>query len=159
MAARKLSPGKIVILLLALVFFLGIGTITLVGKRLTPSPYACHTQTLQTLDNLAGARFTVSHTTCQDYTHKQFVSVYAQRFVAPGAPFYAHWFNKPTLLFRYHPGSQTSPPPVLSKTAAHTVLISVPRVSKVDDQRRQWLGVTIQYRIRHAEHPLVARPD
>lgn len=156
MAARKLSPGKIVILLLTLVFFLGIGTIALVGKRLAPSPYACRTQTLQTLNNLAGARFTVSYTKCADYTHKQFVSVYVQRFVAPGAPFYAHWFNAPALLFRYHPESADSPTPTLSQTAPHTVQISVPRVSKVDDRRGQWLGLAIRYRIGHVDHPLIA---
>lgn len=155
MAARKLSPGKIVILLLAMVFLLGVGTVALVGKRLTPSPYVCQTQTLQTLHHLARAHFTVSHTTCQDYTHKQFISVYVQRSVAPGAPFYAHWFNKPTLLFRYHPESRTSPPPVLSQTAAHTVQIAVSRISRLDYQRPEWLGLTIQYRIGHIDHPLV----
>lgn len=155
MAVRKLSPGKIVILLLALVFFLGIGTVALVGKRLTPSPYTCHTQTLQSLNHFAGAHFTVSHTACQDYTHKQFISVYVQRSVGPHAPFYAHWFNKPTLLFRYHPESATAPPPALTQVAAHTVQISVPSVSKVDYKRPQWLQLTIRYSIGHVGHPPV----
>lgn len=156
MAAFQLSPGKIIILLLALVLFLGIGTVALVGKRLTPSPYACDTHTLQSLNHLADAHFTVSHTTCQDYTHKQFISVYVQRSVAPGAPFYAHWFNKPTLLFRYHPVSQSAPLPVLSQTGAHAIKISVPRVSQIDYQRPQWLRLNIRYQIGHVDHPLIA---
>lgn len=155
MAARKISPGKIIILLVAVVFFLGFGTVALVGKHLTPSPYACQTQTLKTYRNLASGHFTVSHTTCQDYTHKQFISVYVQRVVAPGAPFFDHWFNKPTLLFRYHPESKTAPPPVLSQTGAHTVQISVPRISRLDDQRPKWLSLTIHYHIGHIDHPLV----
>lgn len=155
MATRKFSPGKVIILLLAFVFLMGIGTIALVGRRMVPSPYACRTQTLQSLPNLAGAHFTVTHTQCEDYTHKQFVSVYVQRFVAPGAPFYAHWFNKPALLFRYHPESDHAPLPVLAQTAPQVVAISVPRVSYVDDRRRQWLGLTIHYRIGYVDHPLV----
>ena len=156
MTARKLSPGKVIILLLALVFLLGVGTLTLVGKRMVPSPYACQTQTLQSLPNLAGARFTVTHTQCQDYSHKQFVSVYVQRIVAPGAPFYAHWFNKPVLIFRYHPESENAPQPALSQTAKHDVLISVDRVSQVDERRPRWLGLTIHYHIGHVDHPLFA---
>jgi hypothetical protein len=155
MAAPKFSPGKIIILLLAFVFLMGIGTLTLVGRRMVPSPYACRTQTLQSLPSLAGAHFTVTHTECEDYTHKQFVSIYVQRFVAPGAPFYAHWFNKPALLFRYHPESDNSPLPVLAQTAAHVVQISVPRVSYVDDRRRQWLDLRIHYRIGHVDHPVI----
>lgn len=156
MTARKLSPGKVIILLLALVFLLGVGTLTLVGKRMVPSPYACQTQTLQTLPNLAGARFTVTHTQCQDYSHKQFVSVYVQRIVAPGAPFYAHWFNKPVLIFRYHPESENAPQPALSQTAKHELLISVARVSQIDVRRRRWLGLTIHFNIGHVDHPLFA---
>jgi hypothetical protein len=154
--ARKLSPGKVIILLLTLVFLLGMGTITLLGRRLMPSPYACRSQTLQTVPNLAGGRFTIVHTQCQDYTHKQFVSVFVRRYVAPGAPFYAHWFNKQVLIFRYHPESATAPTPVLTQTASHVVQISVPRVVQIDDRRRQWLGLTLQYRIGHVDHPLVA---
>lgn len=153
MATRKLSPGKLIILLLGFVFLLGIGTLTLLGKRMLPSPYACRTQTLQTFPRLAGAHFTVTHTQCEDYTHKQFVSVYVQRFVAPAAPFYAHWFNKPALLFRYHPENADSPLPVLTQSANHAVQISIPRVWQVDDRRRQWLSLTIHYRIGHVDHP------
>lgn len=156
MPARKLSPGKVIILLLAFVFVLGMGTITLLGKRLMPSPYVCQSQTLQTLPNLAGGRFTVVHTQCRDYTRKQFVSVFVQRYVAPGAPFYAHWFNKPVLLFRYHPESANAPTPVLTQASSHVVRISVPRVVQVDDRRPQWLGLTLQYSIGHVDHPLIA---
>jgi hypothetical protein len=156
MAARKLSPGKIIILLLTLVFLLGMGTIAVLGRRMVPSPYACQTQNVQTFPQLAGARFSVTHTRCQDYTHKQFVSVYVQRFVAPGSPFYKHWFNKPALLFRYHPETSEGPMPTLSQTASHVVEISVPRVAQIDDRRRQWLSLTIHYRVGHVDHPLVA---
>lgn len=159
MAARKLSPGKIIILLLAFVFLLGVGTITLLGRKLTPSPYDCQSQTLQTIPRLAGAQFTVTHTQCQDYTHKQFVSVYVRRYVPPGALFYMHWFNKPVLIFRYHPESAHSPQPVLSQTARHVVQIAVPRVSQIDDRRRQWLSLTIHYRIGHVDHPRIAGHD
>ena len=159
MAVRKLSPGKVVILLLALVFLLGIGTITVVGKRLTPSPYACQTQTVQTIKNLAGGRFTITRTACRDYTHKKFVSVYVQRFVAPHAPFYDHWFNPLTLLFRYHPESGSAQLPVLSQNGSHTVVISVPRVSQVDQQRPQWLHLNIHYSIGHVDHPTIAGHD
>ena len=156
MAARKFSPGKIIILLLALVFLLGMGTIVVVSHRMAPSPYACHTQTVQSFPQLAGARFTVTHTQCQDYTHKQFVSVYVQRFVAPGAPFYKHWFNKPVLLFRYHPETANGPMPTLTQTAGDAVEISVSRVVQIDDRRRQWLGLTIHYHVGQVDHPLVA---
>lgn len=159
MAVRKLSPGKIVILLLALVFLIGIGTITVVGKKLTPSPYACQTQTVQTIRNLAGGRFTITHTACRDYTHKEFVSVYVQRFVAPDAPFYAHWFNPQTLLFRYHPESWSAQLPELSLAGSQTVVISVPRVSQVDQQRPVWLHLKIRYRIGHVDHPTLAGHD
>lgn len=156
MAAHQLSPGKIIILLITLVFLLGIGTITAVGRRMTPSPYACKTQTLQTLPRLAGARFTVSHTQCQDYTHKQFVSVYVQRFVEPDAPFYKYWFNKPVLLLRYHPETSSGPMPTIARTGGNVIEISVPRVAQIDDRRRQWLGLTIRYKIGIVDHPLVA---
>lgn len=159
MAVRKLSPGKIVILLLALVFLIGIGAITVVGNKLTPSPYACQTQTVQTIRNLAGGRFTVTHTTCHDYTHKEFVSVYVQRFVAPHAPFYEHWFNPQTLLFRYHPESWSAQLPVLSQAGSHAVMISVSRVSQVDHQRPRWLRLKILYRIGHVDHPTIAGHD
>ena len=156
MAARKFSPEKIIILLLAFVFLLGIGTITVVGRRMVPSPYTCTTQTVQNIPQLAGARFTVTHTQCKDYTHKQFVSVYVQRFVAPGAPFFMHWFNKPVLLFRYHPETAAGPMPTLSQAAGNVVEISVPRVAQIDDRREQWLKLTIQYHVGHVDHPLVA---
>jgi hypothetical protein len=154
-----MSPGKVIILLLGVVFLLGIGTITVVSNRLTPSPYACQTQTLQTIPSLAGARFTITHTKCRDYTHKEFVSVYVQRFVAPDAPFYDHWFNPQTLIFRYHPETWASPLPSLSQTGNHTVQIAVPRVSQVDHQRAQWLYLKIQYNIGHVDHPIVAGHD
>lgn len=155
MAARKLSPGKIIIILLAIVFLLGVGTLALVGKRLTPSPYDCQSHTIATYPNFAGGRFTVIHTQCNDYTHKQFVSVYVQRFVAPESPFYEHWFNKPVVLFRYHPVSANGPFPVLRQTGHNVVQISVPRVSRIDDQRGQWLHLTIRYHIGHDDHPLI----
>lgn len=156
MAARKLSPGKIIILLLAFVFLLGIGTIAVVGHRMVPSPYACHTQRVQNYPQLAGARFIVTHTQCQDYTHKRFVSVYVQRFVPSGAPFYKHWFNKPVLLFRYHPQTADGPMPTLKQVAGDVVEISVPRVNQIDDRRAQWLGLTVRYHVGHVDHPLVA---
>jgi hypothetical protein len=159
MTVRKLSPGKIIILLLAFVFLLGIGTIAVLGRRMVPPPYVCHSQTVQDFPMMAGARFTVTHTQCEDYTHKQFVSVYVQRFVAPGSPFFKYWFNKPVLLFRYHPENANGPMPTLAQTAAKVVEISVPRVAQIDDRRRQWLGLTIRYRIGKVDHPLVAGRD
>ncbi|MGC8549283.1 MAG: hypothetical protein ACP5M4_06255 [Acidobacteriaceae bacterium] len=159
MATLKLSPGKIIILLLAVVFLLGIGTIAVVGRRMVPSPYVCTTQTVQNIPHLAGAHFTVTHTQCQDYTHKQFVSVYVQRVVAPGAPFYKHWFNKPVLLFRYHPENAAGPMPTLSQVTSNVVEISVPRMAEMDDRREQWLNLTIQYHVGRVDHPLVAGRD
>ena len=159
MATSKLSPGKVIIIMLGFVFLLGMGTIAVVSHRLTPSPYACRTQTIQSLPNLAGASFTVTHTRCEDYTHKQFVSVYVRRFVTAGAPFYRHWFNKPVLLFRYHPESVNGPMPTLSQQSSHVVLISVSRVSQIDDRRRQWLNMSIRYKIGHVDHPLIAGHD
>lgn len=153
MAAKNFHPGKMLILLVCVVLLLGFGTVALVSHSLVPQPYACKTQTLKAGQKLAGARFTVTQTDCKDYAHKKFVSVYVQRIVPPGAPFFKHWFNQKTLIFRYHPERASDPPPVISQADKKAVKISVPRVLLIDRQRHQWLDMSIQYNIGHIVHP------
>jgi hypothetical protein len=139
-----------------LVLSAGFGGIYAMCKavRVAGNRIACHTEEkLRIEDKPAGLTFEVEDTTCHVLAADESVSVYARRAIPERSSIFSRWDNQRTLLFRYDPGKWDNPLPSITRPSQSTVLISVPEVSSIDRQDRQWNSLSIMYDIGRVDYP------
>lgn len=109
---------------------------------------ACLSEQWEDIPNLAGLRFEVEYKNCDTLAKDEAVSVYVveTRRGARGA-------NPRALVFRYDPGGSQNQSPKITASGNHKVLISVPEVSSIIVQRRNWRDVAIDYNIGKNMNP------
>lgn len=111
-------------------------------------PNACLSEQWEDLPNVAGLRFEVEYKNCDTLAKDEAVSVYALE-TRPEA-------RDPTrraLVFRYDPGGVQNQRPKITASGNHRILISVPEVSAVMVQLRNWRDVEIDYNIGKNMNP------
>jgi hypothetical protein len=114
-------------------------------------PGVCMTEELKTIPNVSGMKFEAIYTNCDTLLKEDDVSVYVSTAVGGGKSWFARWRNRRTLIFSYVPGRSDT----LSIEASgdDRILISIPDVSAVLLQRREWRKMHIDYNIRRVYYP------
>lgn len=99
------------------------------------------------------AEFIVDDRDCDVIAKEEFVEIYVRKRAtgldSPLSPLR----NRRVLLLRYDPWSWDSPLPSITASGTHEIAISVPRVSEVIAEQRNWRGLSIKYDIGHIEYP------
>jgi hypothetical protein len=111
-------------------------------------PNACLSEQWEEIPNVSGLRLEVEYKNCDTLAKDEAVSVYVleSREGAPDP-------NHRALVFRYDPGGVQSQRPKITASGNHRILISVPAVSSVIVQRRNWGDVAIDYNVGKNMNP------
>ena len=150
MGGKKVANTTLVIAV-SIVAVLGVGYLFL---RLTGIivPDACISERMKTMPNLSGTKVEIVYTNCDTLAKDEAISVYFSRAAVKEDSWYAKWFNRRTLVFRYDPG-RPSGPPVIESLRKDRVLISIPEVSSVAIRGDKWRDISIDYKIEHVMNP------
>ncbi len=114
---------------------------------------ACGTEEKLKVVELSGLRFEVTYLSCDTLAKDEAIRVYAETTAPDRAWFFPSWRNQRTLLFRYDPEKDNSPLPIITRPSPSTILISVPEVSSISYQNREWAKMSINYSIGRVEYP------
>ncbi len=137
-----------------LVLVSGVGYVFM---RLTGvvEPNACISEEKMTIPDLSGAKVEVFYTNCDTMVKDEAISIYFSRAAAKEKSWFAGWRNHRRLVFRYDPGGKSdSPLPSITNPSKSTILISVPEVSSVIYQSRNWESMSIAYEIGKVYYPV-----
>jgi hypothetical protein len=93
-----------------------------------------------------------TYTNCDTFAKEEVVSVYISRAAAPGEAFLARWLSQKTLIFRHDPGRPDNPPPSITANGRGRILISIPEVSSVLLETKQWHDISVDYNIGHIDY-------
>ncbi len=143
-----LIAGSIMLLATAYLFLAYIGVV--------PAPYTCSSETEKRIVDISGYDFEIVDTDCDALAKEEFVSVYVSKTEGNKNPLLARLLRRKTLLFRYDPGMWNSPLPLVTASGPNKILVSVPIVSSVLFQRRDWEHAHISYDIGHIDYPETA---
>ena len=114
---------------------------------------SCTTEVRLKIENLSGVSFEVADTSCDTIAKDENIRIYARKVDPKEAGIFSRWRNQKSLLFRYDPGNFNNPLPSITRPSSSTILISVPEVSEIIDQKHEWAGMSIDYSIGHNENP------
>src|ERR1700730_3943682 len=151
----KRSKLKILVYCVGIALVLGLACVILVPDARVAVfravfPGVCLSEDQITIANLSGMKFKVIYTNCDALAKEEEVSVYVSRADVQGESVLARWLNRKTLLFSYDPaGRYNMPLPSIKALGNDKILISIPEVSSVLVQSRNWQNVTIDYNIGH----------
>jgi len=121
-----------------------------IARRLLPG--ACVTEELRNIPNLSGMKFEIIYTNCDTLAKEEEVSVYVSRSLVNGNSFLARWSNRRARVFTYDPGGPGVPPSI-TVPEKDKIVISIPEVSSILFQRKQWRNMSIDYEIGHVIYP------
>lgn len=116
--------------------------------QIKPNTLACFSETKTTLKDMSGGDFEIVYTTCDSLAKDESISVYVS-----SRSWISRLFYKETLLFRYDPAMSNDPLPSITASSQNRILISIPQVSSIDVQRRNWGIVSIDYQIGKIFNP------
>lgn len=108
---------------------------------------SCTTEEKIKIDNLSGVSIEVTDTICDTIAKDENIRVYVRKVDPEGAGLLSRWRNQRTLLFRYDPGSYDNPLPSVTRPSQSMILISIPIVGEIIEQRHQWESIAINYEI------------
>ncbi|MFZ0909815.1 MAG: hypothetical protein WA766_10055 [Candidatus Acidiferrales bacterium] len=131
-----------------------VGAIVLLGAVYLVFKYSgVKTESEVTINNISGGDFEITYTSIDRIAKEEFISVYISKAAEGREPFFVKWFRPKTLLFRYDPGAWDRPLPSIRASGPNKVLISIPEVSEVLSQSRNWGNVSIDYNIGRIDFP------
>lgn len=124
------------------------------GLRFMAHRAACLKQEILTIENLSGVTFEVEYENCDTLAKEEFMNVYATK-IDPAAGVLQRWKNRRTreLIFSYDPSRYDDPAPSITRPSQSRIQISIPRISSIVYQKREWAGMSVSYDIRHIEYP------
>jgi hypothetical protein len=115
-------------------------------------PHLCEVEQVSNYENLDGIKLEVTDTDCDLLTKDEFVTVFASDASVKGRWFFYDWRSRRKPVFRYDRGRFDDPLPSIKRSAAGTILISVPKVSSIGLQIRKWGNKSIDYEIGHIDY-------
>lgn len=116
----------------AMTALLVVGMLT-VGLACYSQPAAAACSIQSEMRNVSGFKFEIRRADCDNIAKDASVSV----FVVTSS-------NEKTEIFKYEP-DERNPLPVISMTAGHHILISIPSVASIYSKAEDWQGTTIDY--------------
>jgi hypothetical protein len=123
------------------------------GIRLLGNCMACETEELSKIEEPSGLTFEFEDTTCNTFGSDEQIRVYARKTTPKGTRAFLDWRHPRTLLFRYDPGSSDDSLPSITRPSQSSILISIPRVSSIVYQNREWEGMSINYDVGRVDYP------
>lgn len=149
--------AKVIAVALFIVFAtpvgLWVGYTQLKGYSSNPLTYSsCITESEAKFSNVAGWDFEVEDTNCDTLAKDEAVRVFAIRSEANRSP-WGRIFARRRLVFQYDPGNQDALVPAISATGQNSILISIPRVSSIYQERRRVGGTNVAYDIKRIDYP------
>jgi hypothetical protein len=125
--------------------------------RFGVSRFTCQTEERLKIDDPAGLRFEVEYKSCDTLAKDEAISVYATKIASKGAGLFSRWRDQRTLLFRYDPGRWDNPLPSITRPSQSAILISIPEVSSIGYQNREWEKMSVNYAIGRVDYPTPAK--
>ena len=121
--------------------------------------FTCTTEERLNIDNLSGISFEVVDTACDVLAKDEVVEVYARKAYPKGIRIFSRLWDHRTLLFRYDPGTVNpdTPLPSITHLSQSTILISIPHVASVLEQKREWMNMSVKYEIGYVEYPIISK--
>jgi hypothetical protein len=115
-------------------------------------PNACLSEQRITIPDLSGTKVKVEvvYTNCDTLAKDESISVYLR---AKRESWVAKWWNHRALVFRYDSGRSDNPLPSITRPSDSTILISIPEVSSVTHQSRNWENISIAYNLGRVDYP------
>jgi hypothetical protein len=125
--------------------------------RAAVSRFTCQTEERLTIDDPAGFTFEVEYKSCDTLAKDEVISVYATKVASKGVGLFSRWRDQRTLLFRYDPGRWDNPLPSITRPSRSAILISVPEVSSIGYQNREWEKMSVNYAIGRVDYPTASK--
>lgn len=116
-------------------------------------PGACLRQELASIPSVSGVSFKITYTNCDVLAKHESIGIYASETPSRGGLWFGRWLHRDTLMFSYDPSGRDNSLPSVKSLGRNRVLISVPEVSAVLFQRREWQKVSIDYTIGRTTYP------
>jgi hypothetical protein len=113
---------------------------------------ACTSEVLKVAE-LSGVKFEVESSSCDVIAKDEAVSVYAMKATKRGIWPFSSWGNRKTLVFRYDPGRDDNPLPSITRPSQSIIRISIPEISSIAVQNREWDNISISYEIGKVDYP------
>ena len=115
-------------------------------------PHFCEVEQVAKYENLDGIKFEVTDTDFDLLTKDEFVTVFASDASVKGRWFFYDWRSRRIPVLRYDRGRFDEPWPLIKRSSAGTILISVPKVSSIGLQVRKWGRQSIDYEIGRVDY-------
>jgi hypothetical protein len=124
--------------------------------RTSVSSMMCSRSNVKDIE-LSSLRFEIEDMNCDGLAKDDAIRVYAKDTALNGRWFFSKWRNQRTLLFRYDPGRPDNPLPSITRPNSSTILISVPEVSSIEYQNRNWANMSVHYEIGRVDFPSTSK--
>jgi hypothetical protein len=111
----------------------------------TAEPNACISEEKMTVPDLSGTKIEVVYTNCDTLAKTESISIYFSQ--AKRKSRLAQWQDHRALVFRYDPGRYDNPLPSITRPSPSTILISIPEVSSILYQSRDWEDISVVYNL------------
>lgn len=116
------------------------------ARGLNPlTAWSCSSELKGRLGNVSGWDLEIEHTTCEIFTKREAMSVFASRYLPAGSR--RDWFRKRKLVFRYEPAGADDLLPSFESPGRDRILISVPGVSSISVQNYFVGSTAVNYHI------------
>ena len=138
--------------ILGLIIALCTGCVLLATLYYAIRRNACSDEVLQTV-SLSGVTFEVESSSCDLIAKDYAVNVYAMRDLRSRPWPFSRWGRHRALIFRYDPGKDDDAVPSISRPSQSTIRISIPEISSVMIQSREWEKMSISYEIGKVYYP------
>jgi hypothetical protein len=122
-----------------------------VVHRLSGDPEACISEDMKTIPDLSGVKVEVVYTNCDTLAKEESIDIYFSRVSRES--WFANWRNHRALVFSYDPGRSDRPLPSVARPSDSSIVISVPEISSVIHQSRDWQDVSITYKLGKVDYP------
>ena len=132
---------------------LGLAYVGWLAFRSALRTISCGSEQTLKVEELSDLKFEVTYLSCDTIAKDVAIRVYAETKASDRSWLFRKWGNQRVLLFRYEPSRDDSPLPSITRPSPSTILISIPEVSSIAYQNREWSNMSVDYQIGHVDYP------
>jgi len=144
------KPAKVTVIRFAFVTTVFIAGYFFIRQIDKPEPNECISEERMTIPDLSGTKIEVVYTNCDTLVKTESISIYFSQAKRPSGQ---RGRDHRALVFSYDPMRYNSPLPSITRPSRSTILISIPEVSSVLHQSRNWEDVSVAYNLGRVVYP------